>query len=155
VAKCSAAAGLRRVPHYRDLAIRIIHNMEHALELTAVVGLENATLNSGAKASALAVRVDQAALLRPAPPQHETPDRDRGGEGASLSGPIGGPSAGHDRGIDPGSAACDLSPDERANLEIDLSPREYIIDYLERAFPTRQMRVFKDDTGAALTSDGE
>ncbi|KAK0348918.1 hypothetical protein LTR94_035203, partial [Friedmanniomyces endolithicus] len=41
----------------------------------------------------------------------------------------------------------ELSPDERANLEIDLSPREYIIDYLERAFPTRQMRVFKDDTG--------
>ncbi|OYW82467.1 MAG: methylase, partial [Sphingobium sp. 32-64-5] len=40
-----------------------------------------------------------------------------------------------------------LSPDERADLEIDLSPREYIIDYLERAFPTRQMRVFTDDTG--------
>jgi hypothetical protein len=34
-----------------------------------------------------------------------------------------------------------LSPDERAELEIDLSPREYVIDYLERAFPTRQMRV--------------
>jgi hypothetical protein len=42
-----------------------------------------------------------------------------------------------------------LSPDERADLEIDLSPREYVIDYLERAFPTRQMRVFTDDTGTA------
>src|SRR3546814_10875186 len=42
---------------------------------------------------------------------------------------------------------ADLSPEERADLEIDLSPREYIIDYLERAFPTRQMQIFKDDTG--------
>src|SRR5690606_26340385 len=42
---------------------------------------------------------------------------------------------------------AELSPEERADLEIDLSPREYVIDYLERAFPTRQMRVFTDDTG--------
>src|SRR3546814_12806335 len=42
---------------------------------------------------------------------------------------------------------ADLRPEERADLEIDLSPREYIIDYLERAFPTRQMQIFKDDTG--------
>src|SRR3546814_19753142 len=42
---------------------------------------------------------------------------------------------------------ADLSPEERADLEIDLSPREYIIDYLERAFPTRQMQIFKDETG--------
>src|SRR3546814_9858642 len=42
---------------------------------------------------------------------------------------------------------ADLSHEERADLELDLSPREYIIDYLERAFPTRQMQIFKDDTG--------
>ena len=41
----------------------------------------------------------------------------------------------------------ELSPEERAVLDIDLSPREYVIDYLERAFPTRQMRVYTDDTG--------
>ena len=43
----------------------------------------------------------------------------------------------------------ELSPEERAAPVIDLSPREYVIDYLERAFPTRQMRVYTDDTGTA------
>ena len=35
-----------------------------------------------------------------------------------------------------------------APLEIMADCKEYVIDYLERAFPTRQMRVFTDDTGA-------
>ena len=34
-----------------------------------------------------------------------------------------------------------------ATLDISCDCKEYIIDYLERAFPTRQMQVFKDDTG--------
>lgn len=44
-----------------------------------------------------------------------------------------------------------LSPEERARLEIDLSPREYVIDYLDRAFPTQQMETFTDDTGKAYS----
>ncbi|MEO8454588.1 MAG: strawberry notch C-terminal domain-containing protein, partial [Sphingomicrobium sp.] len=40
-----------------------------------------------------------------------------------------------------------LDADEREVLEIDLSPREYVIDYLAAAFPTRQMRVFTDAEG--------
>ena len=40
-----------------------------------------------------------------------------------------------------------LSAEERAALEIDLSPRENVIDYLERAFPTQQMQLYKDDNG--------
>ncbi|MDF0491662.1 strawberry notch C-terminal domain-containing protein, partial [Sphingomonas sp. H39-1-10] len=40
-----------------------------------------------------------------------------------------------------------LSPDERETLEIELSPREILIQYLETAFPTRQMRVFKGTDG--------
>lgn len=36
-----------------------------------------------------------------------------------------------------------LSADERAHLDIELSPREYMIDYLRSAFPTRMMQVFK------------
>jgi hypothetical protein len=42
----------------------------------------------------------------------------------------------------------DLSPEERASLDLDLTPRETMIDYLKSAFPTRQMRVFRasDDT---------
>ena len=42
---------------------------------------------------------------------------------------------------------ADLDPAERESLEIDLSPREYVVDYLVRAFPTRQMRVFTDPDG--------
>jgi hypothetical protein len=44
---------------------------------------------------------------------------------------------------------ADLTADEREALELDLSPREYVIDYLMAAFPTRQMRVFTDSEGYA------
>jgi hypothetical protein len=39
----------------------------------------------------------------------------------------------------------ELSAEERANLDIELSPREYVIDYLNNAFPTRMMRVYRDE----------
>ncbi|HTM95331.1 MAG TPA: strawberry notch C-terminal domain-containing protein, partial [Croceibacterium sp.] len=44
---------------------------------------------------------------------------------------------------------ADLGAHEREMLELDLSPREYVIDYLTAAFPTRQMRVFTDAEGTA------
>ena len=44
---------------------------------------------------------------------------------------------------------ADLDPHEREALEIDLSPREYVVDYLATAFPTRQMKVFTDAEGNA------
>ena len=44
-------------------------------------------------------------------------------------------------------ALADLSPEERAWLDIELSPREYLIDYLTAAFPVRQMQTFTDDSG--------
>ena len=40
-----------------------------------------------------------------------------------------------------------LSPEERAELDLDLSPLDAVIEYLGRAFPTQQMQVFVDDTG--------
>jgi predicted RNA methylase len=40
-----------------------------------------------------------------------------------------------------------LSPDDTTELEIELSPREILIQYLETAFPTRQMRAFKGSDG--------
>ena len=46
-----------------------------------------------------------------------------------------------------GRRLADLDPEEREALEIDLSPREYVVDYLSAAFPTRQMRVFTDAEG--------
>jgi hypothetical protein len=42
---------------------------------------------------------------------------------------------------------AELTAEEREALEIDLSPREYVIDYLTAAFPTRQMRLFTDAEG--------
>ena len=128
----------------------IIHrNMEHALELTAVVdGLENATLNSGAKASARSrfestkQRFFGQLLLSMKLPTVIAAAKSHLSAGQSVVLQLVTTAESIlDRRLG------DLSPDERANLEIDLSPREYIIDYLERAFPTRQMRVFKDDTG--------
>lgn len=40
-----------------------------------------------------------------------------------------------------------LDAEARAHLDIELSPREFVIDYLTAAFPTRQMRTFSDDSG--------
>ena len=44
---------------------------------------------------------------------------------------------------------ADLSDEEREALEIDLSPREYVIDYLAKSFPVRLMAVYTDETGKA------
>src|SRR5690606_4116778 len=42
---------------------------------------------------------------------------------------------------------ADLTDEERETHEIDLSPREYMIDYLAKSFPVRLMQVFTDDDG--------
>ena len=44
-------------------------------------------------------------------------------------------------------ALAGLGAEERANLDIELSPREFLMDYLTAAFPVRQMKTFVDDTG--------
>ena len=134
---------------YADAWAIIHRNMEDALELTGIVdGIENTTLNSGAKASARS-RFES------------TKQRFFGQLLLSMKLPTVIEAAKHH--LDQGQSVVlqlvttaesilnrrlgDLSPEERADLEIDLSPREYIIEYLERAFPTRQMQVFTDDTG--------
>ena len=58
-----------------------------------------------------------------------------------------------------GRRLADLSPDERANLEIELSPREYVVDYLLNAFPIAAMDIYVDDEGfkrsrPSVTEDG-
>lgn len=146
---------------YAD-AWSIIHrNMERALELTAVVDdLEGATLNSGAKAAARS-RFESAKqrffgqlLLSMKLPTVIRAVRQHLDEGKSVVLQL----------VTTAESIlnrrlAELSPEERADLEIDLSPREYVIDYLERAFPTRQMRIFTDDTGTPrslpmLSDDG-
>ncbi|WP_342803841.1 strawberry notch family protein [Novosphingobium album (ex Liu et al. 2023)] len=107
----------------------IIHrNMEHALELTAVVdGLENATLNSGAKASARSrfestkQRFFGQLLLSMKLPTVIAAVKGHLAAGQSVVLQL----------VTTAESILDrrlgeLSPDERANLEIDLSPREYI-----------------------------
>ena len=136
---------------YADAWAIIHQNMEKALELTAVVdGLENSTLNSGAKAAARS-RFEstkqrffgQVLLSMKLPTVISAVERHLAAGQSVVLQLVTTAESILDRRLG------DLSPDERADLEIDLSPREYIIDYLQRAFPTRQMRVFTDDTGTA------
>ncbi len=42
----------------------------------------------------------------------------------------------------------ELSAQERAMLDVQVSPKETLVDYLKNAFPVRQMRVFRADDGA-------
>lgn len=134
---------------YADAWAIIHHNMEAALEQTAVVDpLGGDTLNSGAKAAARS-RFES------------TKQRFFGQLLLSMKLPSVIPAV--QRHLDEGASVVlqlvttaesildrrlgDLSADQRAELDIDLSPREYVIDYLDRAFPTRQMAVYTDDTG--------
>lgn len=135
---------------YADAWAIIHRNMEAALELTGVVdGLEGNTLNSGAKASARSrfestkQRFFGQVLLSMKLPTVIAAAEQHLAEGKSVVIQL----------VTTAESILDrrlgqLAPDERAELDIDLSPREYVIDYLERAFPTRQMRVSTDDTGA-------
>src|SRR3546814_20891095 len=44
-------------------------------------------------------------------------------------------------------ALAALNAEDRANLDIELSPKEFVMSYLTAAFPVRQMKNFVDDTG--------
>ena len=136
---------------YAD-AWAVIHaNMEDALKATAIVdAVDGETMNSGAKAAArsrfestkqrffgqLLLSMKLPTVLR-AVEAHLA-----AGQSAVLQLVTTAESI-LDRRLD------ELDADARAELEIDLSPREYVVDYLARAFPTRQMRVYTDDTGKA------
>ncbi len=128
----------------------IIHqNLEAALELTGVVdSLENRTLNSGAKAAARSrfegtkQRFFAQVLLSlklpsvfPAIDEHLAQDESVVVQLVSTAESI------LNRRLN------ELDPKEREALELDLSPREAIVDYLTRAFPTRQMEEYVDELG--------
>ena len=138
---------------YAD-AWSIIHqNLEDALEITGIVDpIENKTLNSMAKAAArsrfesckqrffgqvlLSFKLE---TLIPQIDRHLKQDE-------SVVVQI----------VTTGEAILDrrlkqLEPEEFAQLDIDLSPRESIVDYLIRAFPTCQMQEFADDQGNVMS----
>jgi hypothetical protein len=130
----------------------VIHrNLEMALELTQIVdGISGDTLNSGAKAAARSrfesckQRFFGQLLLSMKLPTVIAATQVHLARGKSVVMQL----------VTTAESILDrrlgeLTPEERAVLDIDLSPREYVIDYLDRAFPTRQMRVYTDDTGTA------
>jgi len=150
ILKHSLTTGQIRIYDTYADAWAIIHrNMERALELTDVVdGLEHVTLNSGAKAAArsrlqstMQRFFGQVLLSMKLPTVIAAVEGHLRNQQSVVLQLVTTAESILDRRLDA------LSPDERASPEIDLSPVDYMIDYLERAFPTRQMRVFTDDTG--------
>ena len=129
----------------------VIHqNMESALELTGVVdSLEGKTLNSGAKAAARS-RLEstkqrffgQVLLSMKLPTVIAAVEQHIAAGQSVVLQLVTTAEAILDRRL------AQMSAEERADPQIDLSPTEYVADYLMRAFPTRQMKVFTDDTGA-------
>jgi hypothetical protein len=134
---------------YAD-AWAIIHaNLATALEATRVVdGATGATLNANAKSAALS-RFEgtkqrffgQLLLSMKLPSLIPAVEADLANGQAVVVQLVSTAEAMLDRRL------AELTPEEREALEIDLSPREYVIDYLSAAFPTRQMKVFTDAEG--------
>lgn len=134
---------------YAD-AWAIIHaNLRDALEATRIVDSETGgTLNSGAKSAALSIFEGtkqrffaQLLLSMKLPsllPAIETAIADGHAVVVQL---VSTAEAMLDRRL------ADLSDEDREALEIDLSPREYVIDYLAKSFPVRLMAVFTDENG--------
>jgi predicted RNA methylase len=130
----------------------VIHqNMEEALKLTGVVDeLENTTLNSGAKAAARS-RLEstkqrffgQVLLSMKLPTVIAAVEQHLKAEQSVVLQLVTTAEAILDRRL------AKMTAEERADPVVDLSPTEYVADYLMRAFPTRQMETYTDDTGTA------
>ena len=128
----------------------IIHqNLEAALELTGIVdGLENKTLNSGAKAAARSrfegtkQRFFGQVLLSLKLPSIYPAIDEHLGEGDSVVVQLVSTAESIlNRRLD------ELEPTEREALDIAYDCKEYVVDYLTRAFPTRQMEEYTDELG--------
>jgi len=134
---------------YADAWAIIHRNLEAALELTGIVDdLDGTTLNSGAKAAARSrfesckQRFFGQVLLSMKLPTIIAAVEQHLAEGKSVVLQL----------VTTAESILnrrlgELSAEERAELDIELSPLEYCLDYLTRAFPTRQMEVYTDDTG--------
>jgi predicted RNA methylase len=129
----------------------IIHqNMEAALELAGIVDpIEKETLNSQAKSAARS-RFEstkqrffgQVLLSMKLPSLLPAIDEHIAGGDSVVVQIVSTAEAILGRRL------ADLDPADRADLDIELSPVEYVVDYLTRAFPTRQMEEYTDDQGA-------
>ena len=134
---------------YAD-AWAIIHaNLRDALEATRIVDADSGdTLNSGAKAAALSIFEGtkqrffaQLLLSMKLPSLLPAIDSALTEGNAVVVQLVSTAEAMLNRRL------ADLSDVEREMLEIDLSPREYVIQYLTKSFPVRLMAVFIDENG--------
>ena len=134
---------------YAD-AWAIIHaNLREALEATRIVDAESGdTLNSGAKSAALSIFEGtkqrffaQLLLSMKLPSLLPAMDTALDDGNAVVVQLVSTAEAMLDRRL------AELSDEEREALEIDLSPREYVVDYLAKSFPVRLMAVFTDENG--------
>ena len=130
----------------------IIHaNLRQALEDTRIVDEDSGdTLNRGAKAAALSIFEGtkqrffaQLLLSLKLPSLLPAMDEALTGGSAVVVQLVSTAEAMLNRRL------ADLTDEEREALEIDLSPREYVIDYLAKSFPVRLMSVFVDENGDA------
>ncbi|WP_353226684.1 strawberry notch-like NTP hydrolase domain-containing protein [Novosphingobium sp.] len=128
----------------------IIHaNLREALEATRIVdGDSGNTLNSGAKSAALSVFEGtkqrffaQLLLSMKLPSLLPAIDFALSEGQAVVVQLVSTAEAMLNRRL------ADLSDAEREALEIDLSPREAVVQYLEKSFPVRLMAVFTDENG--------
>ncbi|MFC0590898.1 strawberry notch-like NTP hydrolase domain-containing protein [Novosphingobium aquiterrae] len=148
---CLTADQIAVYDAYAD-AWAIIHaNLREALEATRIVDQDSGdTLNSGAKAAALSIfegtkqrffaQVLLSMKLPSLLPAIETALAEGNAVVVQL---VSTAEAMLNRRL------ADMSDAEREALEIDLSPREYVIDYLTKSFPVRLMAVFTDENGKA------
>jgi len=132
----------------------IIHrNMERALEMTGVVdGFGGGTLNSGAKAAARS-RFEsskqrffgQVLLSMKMPTVIPEVERHLAAGQSVVFQLVTTAEALLDRRL------AQMSPEERAEITLDLSPTQICVDYLMRAFPTAQMEESVDANGNAFS----
>jgi len=134
---------------YADAWAIIHNNLQAALAATRVTdSFSGATYNSGAKAAALSIFEStkqrffgQILLSMKLPSLIPAIAADLARGDCAVVQLVSTSEAMLDR------ALADLSPEERAWLDIELSPREFLVDYLTAAFPVRQMRTYTDDSG--------
>ena len=142
-------AQVRIYDAYADAWAIIHRNLEAALEATRVVDEDSGdTLNRNAKAAALSIFEGtkqrffaQLLLSMKLPSLIPAMEVALGEEHSVVVQLVSTAEAMLDRRL------ADLTVEEREALDIDLSPREYVIDYLAKSFPVRLMQVFADEDG--------
>jgi hypothetical protein len=139
---------------YADAWAIIHQNMEESLALTGVVDeIDGTTLNGGAKAAARSRFestkqrfFNQLLLSMKLPTLISAINKHLDQDDVVVVQLVSTAESILDRRLD------SLSPEERAELDLDLSPLDAVIEYLERAFPTQQMTFYTDDTGATRST---